>query len=83
MDILVGKRNQGKTTHLIEMSAAGKGIIVTPSERSVKYIINRAKEMKLDIPEPISWGRLVLPGYHRGYRGPFLLDELGGILRGA
>lgn len=82
MDILVGKRNQGKTTHLIEMSAAGKGIIVTPSERSVKYIINRAKEMKLDIPEPISWGRLVLPGYHRGYRGPFLLDELGGILRG-
>lgn len=26
MDILIGKRQQGKTTHLIKMSAAGEGI---------------------------------------------------------
>ena len=84
MNILVGEHQQGKTTHLIKMSAAGKGIIVTPTERSVKYIKDQAKAMELDIPEPISWGRLVLPGYgyHRGHIGPYLLDELGEILRG-
>lgn len=81
MDILIGKRQQGKTTHLIELSAAGKGTIVAPTEQSVKYIKTQAKAMKLDIPEPISWGRLTKIG-GGGYRGgPYLLDELGGILR--
>ena len=32
MNILVGKRQEGKTTHLIKMSADGYGTIVTFSE---------------------------------------------------
>lgn len=66
MDILIGKRQQGKTTHLIKMSAAGEGIIVAPTEHGAAYIKTLAKEMGLDIPE----------------KGPYLIDELGEILRG-
>lgn len=80
MDILIGKRQSGKTTHLIQMSAAGKRTIIAPTEQSAKYIKALAKEMKLDIPEPISFGMFfrMIPGR----RGPYLLDELGGLLRG-
>ena len=59
MDILIGKRQQGKTTHLIKMSAAGEGIIVAPTEHGAAYIKTLAKEMGLDIPE----------------KGPYLIDE--------
>lgn len=78
MNILIGKRQQGKTTHLIRMSAAGEGTIVAPYEHSINYIKNQAKEMGLDIPEPVSWNKIVQPG--RGKKGPYLLDELDGIL---
>lgn len=68
MDILIGKRQQGKTTRLIELSAAGKGTIVAPTEQSAEYIKEQAKAMKLNIPEPISWNRLTEIG-GGGYGG--------------
>lgn len=80
MDILIGKRQEGKSTHLIQMSATGHGTIVAPTEQSAEYIKNQAKSMKLDIPEPIGWGTFVRSNI--GRKGPYLLDELGGILRG-
>ena len=80
MDILIGKRQQGKTTRLIELSAAGKGTIVAPTEQSAKYIKEQAKAMKLNIPEPISWNRLTEIGGGGYGGGPYLLDELGGVL---
>lgn len=82
MNILIGKRQEGKTTHLIKMSAAGKGTIVAPTEPSAKYIKNQAKAMKLDIPEPISWSRLTKIGGGGYGGGPYLLDELGCVLMG-
>ncbi|MDE7245235.1 MAG: hypothetical protein K2O18_14860 [Oscillospiraceae bacterium] len=81
MDILIGKRQEGKTTHLIQMSAAGHGTIVAPTEQSVNYIKEQAKVMKLDIPEPISWRQLNRIGGGGYGGGPYLLDELGEILR--
>ena len=36
MDILIGKRQQGKTTSLIELSDAGKGTIVGQIEKRDK-----------------------------------------------
>lgn len=81
MDILVGKRQQGKTTRLIKMSAAGGGIIVAPTERSAAYIKTLAKEMGLDIPEPVNWNRFIQNDWARGHKGPYLIDELGEILR--
>lgn len=82
MDILVGKRQQGKTTRLIKMSAAGGGIIVASTERSAAYIKTLAKEMGLDIPEPVNWNRFIQNDWARGHKGPYLIDELGEILRG-
>lgn len=79
MEILVGERGQGKTTRLIEMSAAGEGIIVTFSEQAAKYLKAQAKEMDLKIPDPIGWDEFIRSG--RGRRGPYLLDELGVLLR--
>lgn len=78
MTILVGDRHQGKTTHLIEMSAAGEGTIVTFSEQTAKCIKAQAKEMNLKIPDPIGWDDFIRS---RNGRGPYLLDELGALLR--
>lgn len=81
MDILIGKRQQGKTTHLIKMSAAGGGIIVASTKHSAAYIKTLAKEMGLDIPEPVNWNRFIQNDWARGHKGPYLIDELGEILR--
>ena len=80
MNILVGKRQQGKTTHLIKMSADSKGIIVTATEQSAKYVKDQAKAMGLDIPDPVSWNQFIHS--HMMKTRPFLVDELGVILRG-
>lgn len=79
MDILVGKRQQGKTTHLIKLSAAGEGIIVAPTEYSAKYIKSQAKVMELDIPDPICWDKFVHSDHKRDCS--YLVDELGWILK--
>lgn len=78
MDILVGKRRQGKTTHLIKLSAAGEGTIVTNTLHSAQCIKRQAEAMKLDIPDPICWNKLVFD-YEQGR--PYLVDELGWILK--
>lgn len=78
LSILAAKRQQGKTIHLIKMSAAGEGTIIAPTMQNAKYIKTMAKEMKLDIPDPICWGDFLQHG--RGLKGPFLLDELGSVL---
>lgn len=78
LSILTAKRQQGKTTHLIKMSAARKGTIIAPTMQNAEYIKMMAKEMKLDIPDPICWSDFLYHG--RGLKGPFLLDELGSVL---
>ena len=78
MQLIVGERQQGKTTRLIKMSADGKGIIVTATKQNVEHIMTQAKEMGLDIPKPINW-EMFIHSYMMK-TGPFLLDELGVIL---
>lgn len=80
MDILVGKRNQGKTTHLIQMSAEGKGTIITATEEGCKYIKDQAQIMGVDIPEPTTLGTLAHLRRDIKEKGPYLLDELGTFL---
>ena len=46
LSILTAKRQQGKTTHLIKMSAARKGTIIAPTMQNAEYIKMMAKEMK-------------------------------------
>ena len=80
MQLIIGERQQGKTTHLIKMSADNRGIIVTATEQSAKYVKDQAKEMGLDIPEPVTWNRFIHSRMMK--TTPFLVDELGVILRG-
>ena len=39
MQLIIGERQQGKTTHLIKMSADNRGIIVTATEQSAKLLV--------------------------------------------
>lgn len=54
MEIIRGGRGSGKTTKLVAMAATHKYHIVCPSYAHVKHIENIAKELKLDIPKPIT-----------------------------
>lgn len=78
MQVLIGERAQGKTYYLVQKSAAGEGTIVTCSKQHALHVKNMAKRIKLDIPEPICWDELMQPG--RRSKGPYLLDEIGGVL---
>ena len=53
MKILRMDRGSGKTFHLIKLSAILDSPIICATEQSKKYILNKAREMWLEIPEPI------------------------------
>lgn len=54
MDIIVGKRQYGKTTHLIKRSAAEWVYILTSDHKRASEIFHMAQNMNLDIPYPIT-----------------------------
>ena len=60
MNITIGRRGSGRTTELIKACAVDKGsVIVSPTHRNAEYIANLAKQMGLDIPEPITFEALL------------------------
>lgn len=76
-------RASGKTTLLIEESAKTGRPIIEPNTASARYVEEQAKEMGLNIPEPISatsWNG----GYYRGSNfnriDGFLIDEVDSVL---
>lgn len=54
MKIFNFARGVGKTTFLIIYSAVTKKRIITSSQVAKKYIIEKAKKLNLQIPEPIT-----------------------------
>ena len=54
MKIINLERGKGKTTLLIKLSATHNTPIICSSHASKSYILNKAKEMGLTIPEPIN-----------------------------
>lgn len=60
MEIIQMGRGRGKTIYLIKKSAELKYPIICCSEAQRKMIKNTAKEMRLDIPDPISLAQLIL-----------------------
>lgn len=54
MEILSMERGSGKTTKLIKISNKTKAPIICRDKNTVRFIKNMAKEMKLEIPEPLS-----------------------------
>ena len=76
-------RASGKTTLLIKESAKTGRPIIEPNTFSAKYVEEQAKEMGLNIPEPISatsWNG----GHYRGSNfnriDGFLIDEVDSVL---
>ena len=76
-------RASGKTTLLIKESAKTGRPIIEPNTFSARYVEEQAKEMGLNIPEPISatsWSG----GYYRGSNfnriDGFLIDEVDSVL---
>lgn len=74
MDVIIANRQEGKTTTLIKQSSTTGAIIVCPTSEMCKYVMFKAEEMQLEIPEPISFNQFL---YSRKNRNDhFLIDEL-------
>ena len=82
MTVYIARRQPGKTTHLIGVSAKTGAVIVAPTYQMVRSIDQMARELELKIPPPISvvdWVKLVAkkqdPPDQR-----YLVDELQMVL---
>jgi len=53
MEIIVGKRQSGKTYELIKKSANKNGIIICTTKRDKNKIILYASKLKIDINQPL------------------------------
>ena len=76
--IIGGKRYCGKSTELIKISNINKTPIVVKDRTRARFLKELAKEMKLDIPEPLIY-------YEKekfiGTRNGILIDDLEDILQ--
>ena len=78
MKIITGKKGSGKTTELIKESAESKYPIVVANYSHELHILELAKTLKFDIPQPILANNLP-SALGREYEG-FLIDEIGTVL---
>ena len=76
MDIYVGLRGFGKTSKLVEMSAAGQGIIVAATQKKCDYIKDTATRMGLNIPNPICFRDFISIAKNYHPRTAWLIDNL-------
>lgn len=81
MKILRMDRGNGKTFHLIKLSAILDSPIICATEQSKKYILDKAREMWLEIPEPIVVNRNNFEIVMRGRRADLLIDDLDEVLK--
>ena len=82
MKILRMDRGNGKTFHLIKLSAILDSPIICATEQSKKYILDKAKEMALEIPEPIVVNRNNFEIVMRRRNTDLLIDDLELVLKG-
>lgn len=78
MKYIIKPRGYGKTADLIRISADSGKLILCLSNAQTEYIVDKAKLMKLDIPDPIN--------LHSNFEGRdlsngILIDEVEQILR--
>lgn len=83
MKIINEKRGSGKTTKLVYMSCLTRKPIVVMNESHKRYVEDMAKQLSLDIPEPMTVNDIVNEKY-RGVRFdgvlvdefPFVFEEI-------
>lgn len=83
MKIVQMNRGRGKTVYLIKKSAEFKYPIICCSETQRRIIKNTAKEMGLDIPDPIPFNSINFKEKLRGlnYFDKLLIDDLEYVLK--
>lgn len=83
MDIIIGKRQYGKTTHIIRRSAAEWVYILTSDHKRASEIFNMAKNMNLDIPYPVTLDEYLNFGFKGSSirRDGILIDDADQILQ--
>lgn len=83
MEIMQMNRGGGKTTYLIKKSAEFKYPIICCSETQRRIIKDTAKEMGLDIPDPISFSSINSKEKLRGLNcfDKLLIDDLEYVLK--
>lgn len=82
MKILKMDRGAGKTFYLIRLSAVLDSPILCATEQSKKYILDKAKEMWLEIPEPIVVNKGNFEIVMKGRNTDLLIDDLELVLKG-
>lgn len=82
MDILNLERGKGKTTYLIQRSHMTRTPILVGMEMQKNYIKNKARDMGISIPEPLSVNDL-FGDSSRGKVKPtsILVDEIPTVLQ--
>ena len=76
-DVIVGPRQNGKTTELIRLSAARDEYIIVPTFDMAQVVAKQARAMGLRIPYPVAFCEL--PCQSR-FIGEVLVDESQRIL---
>lgn len=78
----IAKRQSGKTTRLIMESVRTGATIVCPTMKMAKFVKQKARNMMVDIPEPIIFRTFIerylsnyCHGDHQNGQG-YLIDEL-------
>lgn len=75
MKIICKDRQGGKTTEIIKIAAEGFFYIVCIDHREALRVAEQAKNMKLDIPFPITFDDFIKGKYYRpGIKG-FVVDN--------
>ena len=81
MQIILRKRQMGKTTELIRMSAETFAYIVVPTKNDASRVFQMAKKMGLDIPFPLSFDEFIRGQYHGKNIKGFLIDNADMLLQ--
>lgn len=84
MNIIIGKRCSGKTTELIKESAEKQIYILVGTRHRAEALANRAKDMGLDIPFPVTIEEYLKGSKFRGScirRDGLLIDDADDVLQ--
>lgn len=75
MELYISGRQFGKTTMLIKESARTGATIAVANYQMVEYVNFRAKQMGLEIPQPVTYAE-VFKSYWHNKSTRYLVDEL-------
>ena len=81
MQIILRKRQMGKTTELIRISAETFAYIVVPTRKDAGTVSEMAKDMGLDIPFPLTYDEFIRGQYYGKNIKGFLIDNADMLLQ--